>query len=597
MAAATQTQTQQLNASLFDSRVNGGGGSDSDEGEDLYEGTSSGAAHRNLAGARPLSVAALLETRPKYVPQEHTQPLDSIPYPPINIAAQPAAPVPASPAAASSTPVQSSSSAPPQPLKGSLKSVVGPSPFFPTIDSAVGWAKAYPVGPGLSNVGNTCFLNSALQVLIHTPPLVRYFESGNHPIGQCPLYLKQSFCSACSMAHCIRMSFGSARKQSYTPSTITKNLKAIGKSFRFGRQEDSHEFLRFFIDGMQKSELFGKEKLFGKDRKLAQEFKDSSWVHQVFGGRLRSRVTCMECKHPSDTFDSILDLSLDVQRAKSLKDALSSFVHVDQLRGANKYKCEECKKLVNAEKSFTIDQAPLVLTVHLKRFTPNGKKIGDQINYPDQLALGPFMSSRSQTGPSYRLYGVVLHSGGGPHSGHYTAYVKASNNQWHHMNDDMVTPAASSAPINHKSAYVLFYCREKGDQLQNAINGIGAAATAGQQQQKANGKRPRDSFDGNNASGNGFNNGNGNGKPPAKKAFIGPQPPVVGTASPKFVAPFQSNSHGNANGSGQAAMLTKQRLPDHRNNPVKISMSGNLNNKIAQNMRPRSQQRPAVLTS
>lgn len=38
----------------------------------------------------------------------------------------------------------------------------------------------------------------------------------------------------------------------------------------------------------------------------------------------------------------MLDLSLDVQRAKSLKDALGSFVHVDQLRGANKYKCEKC---------------------------------------------------------------------------------------------------------------------------------------------------------------------------------------------------------------------------------------------------------------
>lgn len=34
----------------------------------------------------------------------------------------------------------------------------------------------------------------------------------------------------------------------------------IAKTLRVGRQEDSHEFLRFFIDGMQKGELFGKDK-------------------------------------------------------------------------------------------------------------------------------------------------------------------------------------------------------------------------------------------------------------------------------------------------------------------------------------------------
>ena len=51
-----------------------------------------------------------------------------------------------------------------------------------------------------------------------------------------------------------------------------------------------------------------------------------------------------------------------------------------------------CKKLVNARKQFTIKQAPQILHVHLKRFTPTGKKISGQIQYPEYLDLGPYMS-------------------------------------------------------------------------------------------------------------------------------------------------------------------------------------------------------------
>jgi len=96
-----------------------------------------------------------------------------------------------------------------------------------------------------------------------------------------------------------------------------------------------------------------------------------------------------------------------------------------------------------------------------------GRKIGHHIKYDDRLSLQPVMSE-GQYGPCYSLYGVICHAGGGPNSGHYYAYVKASDGIWYEMNDDFVA-SHRSAPVGLKSAYILFYIRDKGQVLKAAV--------------------------------------------------------------------------------------------------------------------------------
>lgn len=113
-----------------------------------------------------------------------------------------------------------------------------------------------------------------------------------------------------------------------------------------------------------------------------------------------------------------------------------------------------------AEKRFTIHQAPTVLTVHLKRFSPLGRKISHPIGYPERLSLRGLVSE-GQEGPSYRLFAVISHAGGGPNSGHYFAHVKCARGLWWEMNDDD-TGRVHQAPLNRRNAYVLFYIRDDG---------------------------------------------------------------------------------------------------------------------------------------
>ncbi|KAI0321385.1 hypothetical protein OF83DRAFT_1051253, partial [Amylostereum chailletii] len=319
--------------------------------------------------------------------------------------------------------------------------------FSKTLETS--WPKGATVGAGLNNTGNSCFLNSALQCLLHTPPLLHVLMAHGRAD---PCHVKSGFCMSCRLREVMMSSHGGHyKRQAFTPFQISQGLPAIAKHMVRGRQEDSHEFLRYAIDALQKSCLAG------LPPKLDTKIAETSWVHKIFGGRLRSRVTCSQCHHNSDTFDSILDLSLDIMGSHHLKEALQRFTKVDHLNGTNKYKCEKCKRLVAAQKQFTIHEAPLILTIHLKRFSPLGRKIGHPIRYDERVSLTNIMSDR-QYGPSYSLYGVVSHAGGGPNSGHYYAHVKGANGQWFEMNDDSVT-RNNVPPTSMKNAYMLFYIR------------------------------------------------------------------------------------------------------------------------------------------
>lgn len=120
-----------------------------------------------------------------------------------------------------------------------------------------------------------------------------------------------------------------------------------------------------------------------------------------------------------------------------------------------------------ASKRFTIHDPPVALTIHLKRFSPLGRKIGHPVRYDERLSLSHAVSE-GQYGPSYSLYGVICHAGSGPNSGHYYAHVKASNDSWYEMNDDSVM-RHPGPPTNMKNAYILFYMRERGQALQAAV--------------------------------------------------------------------------------------------------------------------------------
>uniref|UniRef100_A0A1D1Z570 Ubiquitin carboxyl-terminal hydrolase 21 n=1 Tax=Anthurium amnicola TaxID=1678845 RepID=A0A1D1Z570_9ARAE len=328
-----------------------------------------------------------------------------------------------------------------------------------------------PTAAGLGNLGNTCFLNAVLQCITHTVPLLQKLHFPSHPyrcsgnrggvageIGR--------FCTLCALRQhidlCIR-----ERGCIIKPNGFVNNLCNISSSFSRYQQEDAHEFLHCLLESLHSSCLAPHS----SDNTLQKD----SFIKKIFGGRLRSQVQCCDCGHRSDTYEPLLDLSLEIEDAESLEDALESFTTVEKIEDPEiKFTCEGCKAQVSVQKQFTLDQVPPVIALHLKRFKSNGyiaDKIDKFVKYPLDLDLKPFHSNPEVEGElKYELYAAVMHQGISSLYGHYYSFVRPSPDLWYIMDDEKVYSVNEESALS-QNAYILFYMKRGTPWFSSLIEG------------------------------------------------------------------------------------------------------------------------------
>ncbi|XP_004288715.1 PREDICTED: ubiquitin carboxyl-terminal hydrolase 23 isoform X1 [Fragaria vesca subsp. vesca] len=309
------------------------------------------------------------------------------------------------------------------------------------------------IGAGLINMGNTCYLNSVLQCLTYTEPLAAYLQSGRHR-NSC--HIKNGFCALCAIQEHVSLALQSTK--SILPKALVFNLQRISRNFRKSRQEDAHEYMVNLLESMHKCCLPS-----GVPSESPSAY-EKSLVHKIFGGRLRSRVKCLQCSYCSDKLDPFLDLSLEIVKANSLNKALVNFTSEEQLDGGERqYQCQKCNHKVRASKQMTIHKPPSVLTIHLKRFRAHdpGQKINKEVQFGPTLDLRPFVSGPYPEGDlKYTLYGVLVHCGASTYSGHYYCFVRTSTGIWHSLDDNNVRQVREMTVLQQK-AYMLFYVRDR----------------------------------------------------------------------------------------------------------------------------------------
>mmetsp|Transcript_6988 Transcript_6988/g.7996 ORF Transcript_6988/g.7996 Transcript_6988/m.7996 type:complete len:417 (-) Transcript_6988:114-1364(-) len=341
------------------------------------------------------------------------------------------------------------------------------------------------VGAGLDNLGNTCYMNSILQCLIHTCNLIEKLSLHKKSLGYQPGHNDDGKCILCclyNLAKCSQKLSGSH----FEPKGIHSKIPDIAKKFLPGRQEDAHEFLRLLLDSL--------DVMASKQDKESEQGKRI--VNDTFGGKISTQVTCTNCGTKSGVTDPIQDLSLEIDSEKisTIEDALEHFTESETLDGENKYSCEKCKEKTVAQKQIRIHDLPPVLVVQLKRFQLY-KKVSKRIPFleslevdcaeavnsndetklsavsTNELKLSTERSSKrksveeldSTSGKvrvNCELYGIVVHSGFSRNGGHYFCYLKRGGS-WYRFDDSIVSKTTWDA-VKSEEAYILFYKTNHG---------------------------------------------------------------------------------------------------------------------------------------
>ncbi|TIB74037.1 cysteine proteinase [Wallemia mellicola] len=278
---------------------------------------------------------------------------------------------------------------------------------------------------GMDNLGNSCYCNSVLQSLYFCRPLRELVLALPSDVDK-------------SMYTVLRGLFQDISTQPKRTGVIqtksfVEKLRQENELFRSTTHQDAHEFLNYLLNRVAED--------------LTRLTKSShTLVHSLFEGTLTNETKCMTCENITHRDESFLDLSINVEEDSNVTECLSNFSVREMLCQKNKFFCDSCGGLQEAEKWMRIKKLPNILALHLKRFKYQEDqsryiKLSYRVAFPFLLEPGSLSSTcqgAENSDKMYRLFAVIIHIGSGPHHGHYVSIIK-SYDRWVLFDDDKVS--------------------------------------------------------------------------------------------------------------------------------------------------------------
>jgi len=331
---------------------------------------------------------------------------------------------------------------------------------------------------GIANIGNTCYLNSAIQALRYTPIFRDYFTTdkwtahsndkrAGHELTKETAALVSELCAT------------TGPTRTLIPGRFVKSFVAAAREVNdeifYGAQADAAEAVHILLDTLHTHlarEVSMTVRGEAKTHAAAEYVKSleswSAFFHKeysplldMFYGQTRSRVVCDRCGAKSDRYEpwNVLELPIPGAdkaggAAPTLRECMAARFDSEKLED---YACERCGDKGAATKEHAVSRYPQYLILSLKRFTNAGAKVRARIPYDeanvDLADWRAWTSLQPRAAAAYRVYATIEHLGS-CRGGHYIMRAR-DNGAWIIYDDAMVHPSPIGGAAG-PDTYMLF---------------------------------------------------------------------------------------------------------------------------------------------
>ena len=189
---------------------------------------------------------------------------------------------------------------------------------------------------GLLNLGNTCYMNSALQCMRSIKELTTYliYSFDESQIKKKNIIGTGGFLTKAYIN--LIYNLNTWRKEYYIPEYFKNTIGLIDDRFSGNDQQDTHEFMTFLIDSIHEdlNKVINKPKIYRKESEYTAYYsavlndkqstiewnnflkRNQSIMVDLFYGQYKATISCTHCNHKSVNFSTYLSLQLSIPKTK-----------------------------------------------------------------------------------------------------------------------------------------------------------------------------------------------------------------------------------------------------------------------------------------